>query len=432
MLDILFMSKIKRVIAREILDSRGFPTVEADVELENGFVGRAAAPSGASTGIHEALELRDGDASRYLGKGVTKSVQNIVEFLGPAIIGKDSMDFLAVEGAIIDVDGNMNKSKLGANSTLAVSLAWSKAAALSESLSYAEWIHDQTKLLGYKCEMKLPVPLMNVINGGAHADNGLDIQEFMIVPHGFSSFRETLRAGVETFHHLKKILTSRKMITAVGDEGGFAPQLESNEAALAVLLEAIDAAGYKAKEQISLALDVASSEFYKDGNYCFRDPSLGRLSAEGLVDFYTQLLGKYPIVSIEDPMSEDDWAGWELLTKRLGDAVQIVGDDLFVTQCKRLQIGVDKKAANAILIKLNQVGTLKETLDTMKLAKDSSFKSIVSHRSGETEDVSLAHLAVATGCGQVKTGSASRSDRLAKYNELLRLEELLGCGLARW
>ncbi len=426
------MAKISKIIGREILDSRGFPTVEAEVHLDNGIVTIADSPSGASTGKHEALELRDGNNSRFLGKGVLNAVKNINDHIAPLLIGKDPQNLNEVDSAMIAADATENKSKFGANAILAVSLASAKAAAQEQKIPFATWINKQASQMGYPCEMKMPIPLMNVINGGAHADNGLDIQEFMLVPHGFSSFKETLRAGAEIFHHLKKILSSQGLTVAVGDEGGFAPQLKSNENALEVLLTAIEKAGYKPSEQISLALDVASSEFYDAGSYKFRDSKIGTVSSAQLVEHYAQLIERFPIVSIEDAMAEDDWSGWQLLTSKLGNKLQLIGDDLFVTQEKRLAMGVEKKAGNSILIKLNQVGSLLETLKTMKYASEKTFRSIVSHRSGETEDVSLAHLAVGTGCGQVKTGSASRTDRLAKYNELLRLEERLDCSMAKW
>ncbi len=426
------MAKISKIHAREVLDSRGFPTVEVDVELESGVVGRAIVPSGASTGVHEALELRDGDKSRYLGKGVLRAVQNVNEIIAPALIGRNAENLADFDRRIIELDGTPNKTKLGANAILGVSLATSKAMAKHCSESFASWIQKQASLIGYRTEMKSPVPLMNIINGGAHADNGLDIQEFMIVPHGFNSFREALRAGAEIFHHLKKILGSQGFATSVGDEGGFAPRLSGNEEALAKVLEAIKAAGYDAGKQVSIALDVASSEFYKDGVYQFRDAKLGRLKGSELALRYQEWAEKYPIVSIEDGFAEDDWESWTLATEKLGSKIQLVGDDLFVTQERRLQMGLDKSAANAILIKLNQVGSLLETLQTMALATKNSWASVVSHRSGESEDTSLAHLAVATGCGQVKTGSLSRSERIAKYNEILRLEESLSLPFAKF
>jgi enolase len=421
------MSKITKVHAREVLDSRGFPTVEAEVELDNGFTGRAISPSGASTGVHEALELRDGDKARYAGKGVLQAVRNVNETLAKAALGKNPDDLKAFDRVLIDADGTPNKTKLGANAILAVSLAAAKASAASQKKTLAEWIHVQASGLGYKTTLKLPVPLMNVINGGAHADNGLDIQEFMIVPHGFGSFKEALRAGCETFHALKKILSGRGLTTAVGDEGGFAPKLGSNREALDLCLEAVAKAGYQPGKQISLALDVASSEFFKEGAYQFRDASLGTVSSDKLADYYAGLADKYPLISVEDGFAEDDWTGWTAATSRLGSKLKLIGDDLFVTQVSRLKQGLEKKAGNSILIKLNQVGSLLETLETMHLATQNGFLSVVSHRSGETEDTTLSHLAVGTGCGRVKTGSASRTDRMAKYNELLRLEEHLSC-----
>jgi enolase len=425
------MSKIVSVKAREVLDSRGFPTIECEVELDSGEVGRAIVPSGASTGTHEALELRDGDKARYMGKGVLKAVANVNNVLGPALQGRSAEDLKAIDTLLIELDGTPNKSKLGANAILAVSLAVAKAMANHVGETLASWLQKQAGLLGYQTQMKLPVPLMNIINGGAHADNGLDVQEFMIVPHGFPTFSESLRAGAEIFHQLKKILKGKGMVTAVGDEGGFAPSLSSNQEALDLIMQAIREAGYEPGKQISLALDVASSEFFKDGAYEFRDPQLGTVKAEQLVQYYARLLEKFPIVSIEDGFAEEDWAGWQLATKTLGSKVQLVGDDLLVTQVAFLKKALELKAGNAILIKLNQVGSLLETLQTMHLASQNGWASIVSHRSGETEDTSLAHLAVATGCGQIKTGSLSRSERIAKYNELLRLESSLGLEMAK-
>ena len=426
------MSKIVNITAREVLDSRGFPTVETEVELDSGVVGRAIVPSGASTGVHEALELRDGDMSRYLGKGVLTAVENINNTLGPALKGASADDLRAIDAKLLEVDGTENKSNMGANAVLGVSLGVAQAMSKHCGETLATWINKQAKLIGYDCDMKLPVPLMNIVNGGAHADNGLDIQEFMIVPHGFDTFAEALRAGAETFHHLKKILAGKGLATSVGDEGGFAPRLGSNAEALALISTAIEAAGYRLGDQISMALDVASSEFYKNGNYEFRDPEVGTVKGAELAEYYAKLAEKYPIVSIEDGFAEDDWEAWTIGTKLLGDKVQLVGDDLFVTQEARLQRGLDEKAGNAILIKLNQVGSLLETLQTMHLATKNNWASVVSHRSGETEDTSLAHLAVATGCGQVKTGSASRSERIAKYNELLRLESSLKLPFAKF
>ena len=417
------MSKVKTVLAREVLDSRGFPTVEADVILSNGILGRAIVPSGASTGTHEALELRDGDAGRYAGKGVLKAVGNVNTTLRSVLEGRSVDDLKATDEALLAADGTPNKTKLGANAILAVSLAAAKASALSQQKTLATWIREQSHAIGYKTEFSLPVPLMNVINGGAHADNGLDIQEFMIVPHGFENFLESIRAGAEVFHHLKKLLHGKGLVTSVGDEGGFAPRLSSNREALELVSEAILKAGYKPRTQISLALDVASSEFFKDGRYELKDKTIGSVDAKGLVAYYAKLSQEFPLVSIEDGFAEDDWNGWKLGTETLGSKLQFVGDDLFVTQIARLKKGIDEKIANSILIKLNQVGSLLETLQTMQLATSRGYTAIVSHRSGETEDTSLAHLVVGTGSGQVKTGSASRSERIAKYNELLRLEE---------
>ncbi len=424
------MSKIVKVLARELLDSRGFPTVEAEIETDQGIRARGLVPSGASTGTHEAVELRDADPKRYLGKGVEKAVENIRKVLGPAVTGKSLGSLQELDKILIDADGTPNKGKLGANAILAVSIAAAKAAAMSEKKSLAVWIQEQSRALNYNTTLKLPVPLMNVINGGAHADNGLDVQEFMIVPHGFSTFKEAIRAGCECFHHLKKILMAKGLTTAVGDEGGFAPKLGSNREALEYIMEAIKKAGYEPKKQVALAMDVAASEFFDNGTYKFRDKALGPVDSAKLAEYYLQLCRDFPIVSIEDGFAEDDWAGWKTATTQLGQKIQLVGDDLFVTQVSRLSQGIEQKVANSILIKLNQVGTLLETLQTMSLATKNQYASVVSHRSGETEDTTLAHLAVGTGCGQVKTGSASRSDRMAKYNELLRLEEELKCEFA--
>ncbi|HVJ65232.1 MAG TPA: phosphopyruvate hydratase [Bdellovibrionota bacterium] len=421
--------KIQSIKAREVLDSRGFPTVEVDVALASGSFGGAIVPSGASTGQHEALELRDGDKSRFLGKGVLKAVGHVNGEIAKAFVGKTFDSIESLDKALIELDGTPNKSKFGANAILGVSLAWAKAQAADSKISLAQWIQLQCAGLGYQTKLSLPVPLMNVVNGGAHADNGLDIQEFMLVPHGFTRFSDALRAGTEIFHHLKAILKKQGLVTAVGDEGGFAPKLGSNEEALKLVSQAIEVSGYKLGDQISLALDVASTEFFADGVYKFTDASIGHVSGAQLVDVYAGWAKRYPIVSIEDGFSEDDWDSWVLATQKLGASMQLVGDDLFVTQVSRLKMGLEKKAANAVLIKLNQVGTLWETLKTMQLAERNDYNNIVSHRSGETEDTSLAHLVVGTGAGQVKTGSASRSDRMAKYNELLRLEELCGEGM---
>ena len=412
------MSAIVDVIAREILDSRGQPTVEADVLLESGVMGRAAVPSGASTGAREAIELRDGDAARYGGKGVLKAVENINTEICEAVIGVDATEQSFVDKALIDLDGTENKSRLGANAVLAVSLAVAKAAAEESGLP----LH---RYLGGAGAMAMPVPMMNVINGGAHADNSLDMQEFMIVPVGFTSFREALRCGAEVFHALKKLLTDRGLSTAVGDEGGFAPRLAKHEVAVKTILDAIEAAGYQPADQVALALDCAASGFFEDGEYTLAAEGLS-MSATQFVDFLADWVEKYPIISIEDGMAEDDWDGWKLLTKRLGKKVQLVGDDLFVTNTRFLRQGIDKGVANSILIKVNQIGTLTETFQAIEMAKRAGYTSVVSHRSGETEDTTIADIAVASNALQIKTGSLSRSDRLAKYNQLLRIEEDLG------
>jgi enolase len=409
------MSLIKDVKARQILDSRGNPTVEVDVILESGILGRAAVPSGASTGEYEAVELRDGDKSRWMGKGVSKAVQNVNKVIRDAIIGK-AADFNAIDKIMLSLDGTENKSKFGANAILGVSMAVANAAAKEAGKPLYQF-------LGGKDARILPVPLMNILNGGVHADNNLDIQEFMIAPIGASTFSEAMRMAVEIFHHLAKILKSKKLSTSVGDEGGFAPNLASNEEALKLIIEAIKAAGYKPDQDVFIALDPAASEMYEDGKYNFDGKKL--TSAE-MVDMYADLVKKYPIVSIEDGLDENDWEGWKLLTEKIGDTVQLVGDDLFVTNVKKLSKGIEKGVANSILIKVNQIGTLSETLDTVNLAKSNKYTSVISHRSGETEDVTIAHLAVATGVGQIKTGSLSRTDRLCKYNQLLRIEEELG------
>ncbi|MDP4830404.1 MAG: phosphopyruvate hydratase [Cyanobium sp. MAG_185] len=406
---------IDTVVAREVLDSRGTPTVEAEVLLEGGASGRAIVPSGASTGAHEAHELRDG-GSRYFGKGVTQAVNNIEERIAPALCGLSALDQSAVDGAMAELDGSDNKSSLGANAVLAVSLATARAAANGVGLPLYRY-------LGGPLANLLPVPLMNVINGGAHASNNMDFQEFMLVPHGANSFREALRMGAEVFHTLKGLLSSQGLSTAVGDEGGFAPDLASNDAAGELLIQAIEKAGYRPGDQISLALDVASTEFYKDGRYSFGG---GSYSSAEMVDQLAQLASRFPIVSIEDGLAEDDWDGWALLTERLGKTVQLVGDDLFVTNTSRLQRGIDLGIANSILIKVNQIGSLTETLQAIDLAGRAGYTSVISHRSGETEDTTIADLAVATRAGQIKTGSLSRSDRVAKYNQLLRIEDELG------
>jgi enolase len=414
------MSTIYDIQAREILDSRGNPTVEVDLTLAGGAFGRAAVPSGASTGEHEAIELRDGDKKRFLGKGVTKAVKNVREKILPALRGVDSLDQLTVDKTMLELDGTETKSKLGANAILAVSLANAKAAA--EALGLPLF-----KYLGGPNAKVLPVPMANVINGGAHSDAPIDFQEFMIMPHGVPTFSEGLRAITEIFHALKSVLKKRGLSTAVGDEGGFAPKLDSVEDAIESILQATKDAGYKAGSQIFLALDVAASEFYdRKGNYTFKKSTGKTLSGEELVNFYVKLCGKYPIVSIEDGCAEGDWKNWKTLTEKLGDKVQLVGDDLFVTNVKFLRRGIETGTANSILVKVNQIGSLTETLDAVSLAQTNRYTAVLSHRSGETEDATIADIAVATNCGQIKTGSLSRSDRLAKYNQLLRIEQLLG------
>lgn len=413
------MTIIERVTAREILDSRGNPTVEAEVTLSSGIWGRAAVPSGASTGENEALELRDGDKKRYMGKGVQKAVNHITNTIAKLIIGRDALLQADVDAAMIEADATPNKRKLGANSILAVSLATARAAADTLGLPLYSY-------LGGVGARTLPVPLMNIINGGAHADNNVDVQEFMIVPAGFGQFSEALRAGIEVFHALKAVLKKRGYSTSVGDEGGFAPNVKSNEEAIETILEAINQAGYKAGEQIALALDAASSEFYEKGKYVFHKSDNSARSAEQMVELYANWVKQYPLISIEDGLAESDWAGWSLLTRELGDRLQLVGDDLFVTNVQYLRRGIQEEVANSILVKVNQIGSLTETLDTIELAKTNSYTSIISHRSGETEDTFIADLAVATNAGQIKTGSASRTDRMAKYNQLLRIEEELG------
>jgi enolase len=412
------MSAIVDVVAREILDSRGNPTVEADVLLESGVLGRAAVPSGASTGSREAIELRDGDKSRYLGKGVLNAVEHVNTEIAEAVIGLDVEEQAFLDKTLIDLDGTDNKSRLGANATLAVSLACARAAADEAGLPLYRY-------LGGAGPMSLPVPMMNIINGGAHADSGIDMQEFMIIPAGLPSFREALRAGAEVFHNLKKLLGKAGYATSVGDEGGFAPQLKCNEDALKFIMEAIDTAGYKAGEEIVIGMDCASSEFYKDGKYHISAEGLQLSSAE-FVDYLAAWVGKYPIVSIEDGMAEQDWDGWALQNAKLGKQIQLVGDDLFVTNTKILKEGIEKGVANSILIKVNQIGTLSETFAAIEMAKRAGWTSVISHRSGETEDSFIADLAVATNAWQIKTGSLSRSDRIAKYNQLLRIEEELG------
>jgi len=415
------MSTIADIVAREIIDSRGNPTVEVDVLLANGALGRAAVPSGASTGEHEALELRDGEAKRYGGKGVSKAVKNVTQRILPTLRGVDALDQLSVDRIMLELDGTETKSKLGANAILAVSLANAKAAA--ESLRLPLF-----KYLGGPNAKVLPVPMANVINGGAHSDAPIDFQEFMIVPKGFETFSKGLQAITETFHALKSVLKKKGLSTAVGDEGGFAPKLDSAEAAIEAILQAVKDAGYSAGKEIFLALDVAASEFYDatTGKYVFKKSSGRKLKGEELVDFYSTLINKYPIISIEDGCAENDWKGWKLLTDKLGDKIQLVGDDLFVTNVKFLRKGIDQGVANSILVKVNQIGTLTETLDAVELAQENSYTAVISHRSGETEDATIADIAVATNAGQIKTGSLSRTDRVAKYNQLLRLEQLLG------
>ncbi len=413
------MSSIIGIHGREILDSRGNPTVEAEVELSGGVTGRAAVPSGASTGEHEMVELRDGDADRYGGKGVLTAVQNINDVLAPRLEGMNASDQIGIDRAMIELDGTPNKSNLGANALLAVSLAVARAAALEAKLPLYRY-------LGGPMAHVLPVPMMNILNGGAHASNNMDAQEFMVVPIGAESFSEGLRMGVEVFHSLESVLEENGLSTAVGDEGGFAPMLPSNEAALDFIMSAIGGAGYEPGEDIAITLDIAASEFYEDGEYVFKKGDGSRHSAEDMIELYAGWLDEYPIVSLEDGLHEDDWDGWKKLTAALGERVQLVGDDLFVTSPERLGRGIDEGVANAILIKLNQIGTLTETLECIDMAKGSGFETVISHRSGETEDTFIADLAVATGAGQIKTGSASRTDRVAKYNQLLRIAEELG------
>ena len=415
------MSKISRIIGREVMDSRGNPTVEADVYLESGAWGRACAPSGASTGSREALELRDGDKSRYLGKGVLTAVAAVNKTIAPVLIGKDSYDQKAIDLIMINLDGTENKEKLGANAILAVSLANAKAAAMDKNIPLYQHIAD---LNGTPGQYMMPVPMMNIINGGEHADNNVDIQEFMIQPVGAKNFREALRMGAEVFHNLKKVLSDKGLSTAVGDEGGFAPNLSSNEEALAVIVQAVEAAGYKMDKDITLALDCAASEFYADGNYNLKGE--GKVfDSEGFGDYLAELSRKYPIISIEDGLDESDWDGWASLTTKIGSTVQLVGDDLFVTNTKILKRGIDTRVANSILIKFNQIGSLTETLEAIQMAQKAGYTAVISHRSGETEDSTIADLAVGTAAGQIKTGSLCRSDRVAKYNQLLRIEEEL-------
>lgn len=413
------MSAIVDIVGREILDSRGNPTVECDVLLESGTMGRAAVPSGASTGSREAIELRDGDKSRYLGKGVLKAVEHVNTEISEAVLGLDASEQAFLDRTLIDLDGTENKSRLGANATLAVSMAVARAAAEESGLPLYRYF-------GGAGGMQMPVPMMNVINGGAHANNNLDLQELMIIPVGAPTFREAIRYGAEVFHALKKIIDAKGMTTAVGDEGGFAPNVASHEAAIQMILEAIDKAGYTAGTQIAIGLDCAASEFYKDGQYVLEGEGGLKLSAAAWTDMLATWVDKYPIVSIEDGMHEGDWDGWKHLTERLGSKVQLVGDDLFVTNTKILKEGIDKRIANSILIKINQIGTLTETFAAIEMAKRAGYTAVISHRSGETEDSTIADIAVGTNAGQIKTGSMSRSDRIAKYNQLLRIEEDLG------
>jgi enolase len=412
------ISTIRSVVAREILDSRGNPTVEADVTVEGGVVGRAAVPSGASTGAHEAVELRDGDKTRFVGKGVTRAVENANNIIAPALVGENVFQQRAIDQVLINLDGSPNKMRLGANAILAVSMAAARAASTVLGIPLYRYIGGTNACI-------LPVPLMNILNGGAHADNNLDPQEFMIVPAGAKTFSESLRMGVETFHSLKAVLKKQGYTTSVGDEGGFAPNLKSSEEALELIIQAIEKAGYKPGSQIYLALDVAASEFYENTRYHFKKSNGAKFDADQMIKLYEGWTRQYPIVSIEDGMAEDDWKGWAALTEALGEKIQLVGDDLFVTNCKRLENGIADGVANSILIKLNQVGTVSETMDTIELAKTDGYTTVISHRSGETEDAFIADLAVACNAGQIKTGSASRTDRIAKYNQLLRIEQEL-------
>ena len=409
------MSTIKSVHAREILDSRGNPTIEVEVELDDKTIGRAAVPSGASTGAFEAAELRDG-GSRYLGKGVQTAVNNVNNKIAPVVIGLNAQAQRDLDAKMIELDGSKNKSNLGANAILGVSLATARAVALSKNQSLF-------KYLGGQDAKTLPVPMMNILNGGAHADTNVDIQEFMIAPIGAENFKESIRWGAEIYHSLKSVLKKKGLATSIGDEGGFAPNLESNRAALDLILVAIESAGFKAGSQIALAMDVAATEFFADGKYKFEGK---QLTSDQMIDYYSELVQSYPLVSIEDPLDEDDWSGWAKLTANLGEKIQIVGDDLFVTNPERLQRGIDSKTANALLVKVNQIGSLTETIDAVNLAHKNNYKSMMSHRSGETEDTTIADLAVALNCGQIKTGAPARSERVAKYNQLLRIEEELG------
>jgi enolase len=413
------MSRIENIHAREILDSRGNPTVEVDVMLESGVIGRAQVPSGASTGEREALELRDGDASRFLGKGVTTAVANVNEKIMPELVGLESLDQVGIDKTMIELDGTDTKKSLGANAILGVSMATAKASAIELNIPLYRY-------LGGANAKVLPVPMMNILNGGQHADNNVDIQEFMIMPVGASAFSEALRMGAEIFHNLRKVLHAKGLNTSVGDEGGFAPNLKSNEEALQVIMQAIEKAGYRPGEDICLALDAAASSFYKDGSYMLEAEADPRKDSDAMIDFYKGLIAKYPIISIEDGLDENDWIGFEKMTRALGDTIQIVGDDLFVTNTTLLKQGIKKSIANSILIKLNQIGSVTETLEAIEMAKRARYTAIISHRSGETEDTTIADLVVACNAGQIKTGSASRTDRIAKYNQLLRIEEELG------
>lgn len=414
------MTMITDVYAREVLDSRGNPTVEVEIYLESGVMGSAIVPSGASTGIFEAVELRDGDKSRYMGKGVLKAVENVNDLIAPEIIGLDAVDQVAIDEILIELDATENKSKLGANAMLGVSMAVARAASNALELPFFQYI-------GGVNAKQLPMPMMNILNGGAHADNNVDIQEFMVMPLGAATYAEGLRMGVEVYHNLKAVLKGRGLATGVGDEGGFAPNLKSNEEAFQVIVEAIEKAGYKPGEDLKIAIDAAASSFYLEEDKVYDLAGEGvKKTAEEMIDYYEEMINKYPIVSIEDGLAEEDWEGWNLMTKRLGNRIQIVGDDIFVTNTKRLKKGIEEKSANSILIKLNQIGTITETLDTIEMAKRAGFTCVISHRSGETEDSTIADFAVAVNAGQIKTGAPARTDRVAKYNQLLRIEDVLG------
>lgn len=412
------MAEIFDVHAREVLDSRGNPTIEVEVQLDTGSIGRAIVPSGASTGAHEAVELRDGDSKRYLGKGVEKAVQNVIEKIGPELIGEEASDQVGIDQMLLALDGTPNKGKLGANAILGVSMAVAKASAADLNMPLYRYLG------GFNARM-MPCPMMNILNGGKHADNTVDIQEFMVVPHGAPTFKEALRMGAEVFHNLKTVLKSKGMSTTVGDEGGFAPNVKTNEEAIALIVEAIERAGYKPGIEASIAMDVAATELYKDGKYVFEGEGVTR-TADELIAYYESLIDKYPIISLEDGLAEDDWENWGALTRALGSRLQLVGDDLFVTNTERLAEGISNGVGNSILVKVNQIGTLTETFACIEMAKTASYTSVISHRSGETEDVTIADIAVATNAGQIKTGAPSRTDRVAKYNQLLRIEEELG------